>query len=447
MSAPAASIQPLVQVLVRARYAFGLLLLVTILSLTWHRIGMEQVVELAGGRYPLRVEDDRTVGGASRGALERRDHTFVVRCRLVKKIDHPYCKLSIDVAPGLAGIDMSTADQLNIDLGYEGPGIGRLSLTLINAEAGLTRPDRWETYKVNQIDALDVPADGKLVMPFKWLSVPPWWKDLARPPMEHSYVRVDNVVRVELVAGGWAAEGEHQIEVKSIRMHSKWISQNTLLMCLVGMWILGAVGWLTAAAITLSRQLRESDAALALLGEVNSALELEARELADQAHTDPLTGALNRQGLRAALMGSTALLADPMSVIFIDIDHFKSINDTHGHDVGDEVLRAFSQVVGSGIRSADSLVRWGGEEFLIVCPLTDARQAVVLAETLRLSLHRHAWPAGLQVTASFGVARHQRGEEIGAVIKHADQQLYRAKASGRDRVCVHGLPASLAAAA
>lgn len=447
MSAPAASIQPLVQVLARARYAFGLLLLVTILSLTWHRHGMERVVELAGGRFVMQVEDDRATGGASKGALGRQEGLPVMRCQLVKKSDYPYCKLSIDLTSDLTGIDMSTADQLNIDLGYQGPGIGRLSISLINAEEGLTTKERWETYKVNQIDGLDVPPDGKLVMPFRWLSVPPWWKDLARPPLEHSFVRVDNVVRVELVAGGWAAAGEHAVTIKSIRLHSKWISQNTLLMCLVGMWILGAVGWLTATALTLSRQLRASDAALALLGEVNSALELEARELADQAQTDPLTGVLNRQGLRAALMGNTALMADPMSVIFIDIDHFKSVNDTHGHDMGDQVLRAFAQVIGSGIRSADRLVRWGGEEFLIVCPLTDAQQAVVLAETLRQALHRQAWPGGLRVTASFGVARHHRGEEIGAVIKHADQQLYRAKASGRDRVCAHGQPAPLATAA
>jgi diguanylate cyclase (GGDEF)-like protein len=147
---------------------------------------------------------------------------------------------------------------------------------------------------------------------------------------------------------------------------------------------------------------------------------------------------LNRQGLRAALMSTSTLMADPMSVIFIDIDHFKSINDGYGHGVGDEVLRKFANVVASGIRSSDQLVRWGGEEFFIVCPMTHVNQAIVVAENLRRTLHEHTWPASLRVTASFGVAQHQSGEEIGTVIKHADKELYNAKSSGRDRVHAYG---------
>ena len=163
--------------------------------------------------------------------------------------------------------------------------------------------------------------------------------------------------------------------------------------------------------------------------------ELEAKELAGQAYTDPLTGVLNRQGLRAELMSTSTLLTPPMSVIFADIDHFKSINDRHGHDIGDEVLRRFASLIASNIRSSDRLVRWGGEEFLIVCPLTDVEQAARLGEQLRTTLHRLSWPMGLQVTASFGIAQHRHDSEINTVIKEADEQLYQAKARGRNQVC------------
>lgn len=172
-----------------------------------------------------------------------------------------------------------------------------------------------------------------------------------------------------------------------------------------------------------------------MLAEVNTALELEAKELAGQAYTDPLTGVLNRQGLRAELMSNSTLLAPPMSVIFTDIDRFKTINDRHGHDTGDDVLRRFAGLIASNIRSSDRLVRWGGEEFLIVCPLTDVRQAAHLGNQLRAALHMQSWPAGLQVTASFGIAQHRDGSEINTVIKEADEQLYRAKQQGRDQVC------------
>jgi diguanylate cyclase (GGDEF)-like protein len=91
-------------------------------------------------------------------------------------------------------------------------------------------------------------------------------------------------------------------------------------------------------------------------------------------------------------------------------------------------------------------VRWGGEEFLIVCPMTNVFQGRILAENLRKTLHQQVWPAGLHVTASFGVAQHRERDEVGVVIKHADEELYRAKQGGRDRVCAH-IPGDMIASA
>jgi diguanylate cyclase (GGDEF)-like protein len=260
---------------------------------------------------------------------------------------------------------------------------------------------------------------------------------MTKPSLEHSAVNVDNVARAELMINGGAKEGEHVFTLHALRLHGKMISRDTLLMWIVAAWVSCAVGWLAILTLSLRTQLADSRAAVALLRTVNKALELEARDLAGQAHIDPLTGVLNRQGLRAALMSTSSLLADPMAVVFIDIDHFKSINDTHGHDVGDDVLRKFANVIASGIRSSDRLVRWGGEEFLIVCPMTNVFQGRILAENLRSALHQQAWPVGLRVTASFGVAQHHERDEVGVVIKHADEELYRAKQAGRDRVCAH----------
>jgi diguanylate cyclase (GGDEF)-like protein len=204
------------------------------------------------------------------------------------------------------------------------------------------------------------------------------------------------------------------------------------------MWIFSALAGLGLTALSLRSQLEESVAERALLANINGALKLEARELVGQAHRDSLTGVLNRQGLRAELMSISSLLADPMSVIFVDLDYFKRVNDNHGHDAGDNVLRTFANVVGSGIRQSDRLVRWGGEEFLIVCPLTNAQQAAVLAESLRQALHKATWPLGMKLTASFGIAQLQKDADMSVVIKHADEALYNAKGAGRDRVTVYG---------
>ena len=174
------------------------------------------------------------------------------------------------------------------------------------------------------------------------------------------------------------------------------------------------------------------------LTQINSALELETRELAGQVYHDSLTGALNREGLRDALINKWQYRGphnDQMAVVFIDLDHFKRVNDTHGHATGDEVLRAFAMSVQRGIRSSDKLVRWGGEEFLIVCLGTGRAEAQGLADKLRVAMQFQIWPCGLQMTASFGVTALQLGEDIGEAIKRADGALYEAKASGRN--CVH----------
>jgi diguanylate cyclase (GGDEF)-like protein len=174
-----------------------------------------------------------------------------------------------------------------------------------------------------------------------------------------------------------------------------------------------------------------------LLAAINKALQLEARDLANQAHTDPLTGALNRQGLREVLMRRLHVAergGEEMAVVFMDLDHFKRINDQYGHDAGDEVLKRFATVIRGEVRSSDKLVRWGGEEFLLLCPETDVAHAVTMLEKLRTALAGQAWPHGLRVTSSFGVTSLKPDEDIGAAIKRADGALYLAKSNGRNRV-------------
>lgn len=430
----------------RARSAFAVLALLTAGLLLWQHYGMERVVDLTDPRFGMYINDDRQSGGSSGGSLARSGGDLRFHCRIATAIDWPYCKLSVNLEDSeRKGVDMTKFSHLSLDIDYKGAGPAKLGMSLVNFERGFTVSDRWQTYKINQVDAVGIPAGGRIVVPISWFVVAQWWREIARPPVDHSATRIDQVVRLELSTPAGVAAGEHLYVIRAIRLHGKLISQNSLLIGLVVMWVLFALSWPLAVAFALRRQLKESNSALKQLGELNRALELEAQELASQVHIDPLTGVLNRQGLRAVLIHTSSLMADPMSVIFLDIDHFKTINDRCGHDVGDEVLRLFAQAVRSGIRSSDQLVRWGGEEFLIVCPMTRIDQARLLAESLRKALHQQEWPAGLSVTASFGVAQHRHGDDIGIVIKRADQELYSAKAYGRDRVHAFGMERTPAA--
>jgi diguanylate cyclase (GGDEF)-like protein len=127
----------------------------------------------------------------------------------------------------------------------------------------------------------------------------------------------------------------------------------------------------------------------------------------------------------------------PLALIFFDIDRFKLINDEHGHETGDYVLRGATQRIKAQLRESDCLCRWGGEEFIILMPHTDLEHAAVMAEKLRLLLVAEPLTERISVTASFGVTQWQPGQGLRELVHCADQLLYRAKQLGRNRVeCV-----------
>jgi len=153
--------------------------------------------------------------------------------------------------------------------------------------------------------------------------------------------------------------------------------------------------------------------------------------------TDRLTGLANRRKLESTLQ--TELLrsrrySKEFSVILLDVDHFKKINDTYGHPVGDTVLSALAHLLASNARETDIVGRWGGEEFLIICPETSLVLVHALAERYRQQLEHHDFGPVGQVTSSFGVASSQPEDTVDLLLQRADDALYRAKESGRNRV-------------
>ncbi len=162
---------------------------------------------------------------------------------------------------------------------------------------------------------------------------------------------------------------------------------------------------------------------------------LEAR-LEDAALTDPLTGLRNRRHFEIALKEAEkrhAAADSPYSLMVIDIDHFKQLNDRHGHDAGDDVLRRVADTLRLRSRQSDCVARWGGEEFALLLPATGLGLAAALADDIRGAVAE----AGLSVdglSVSIGVGEIAQGEDAAALFRRVDAALYRAKANGRDRV-------------
>jgi len=162
--------------------------------------------------------------------------------------------------------------------------------------------------------------------------------------------------------------------------------------------------------------------------------------LTRQSREDVLTGLPNRRHFDERLAEEVARAQrhhHPLSLVLADLDHFKGINDSHGHAIGDEVLRHVAALIRRHCRAADIIARYGGEEFALLMPETPLEGAARLAEDLRVALERHAWNSiqpGLQVTMSFGVAQVVRVAEPALLVGYADDLLYLAKHNGRNRV-------------
>ena len=177
------------------------------------------------------------------------------------------------------------------------------------------------------------------------------------------------------------------------------------------------------------------------LREMTASLSARSRNLEQAALTDGLTGMQNRRYFDDALkeyLGEFRRIGKPVGLMILDLDHFKLVNDTYGHDVGDEVLRSVGKCLKNMTRYHDVVARLGGEEFAIVAPNMDLELLQRFAERMRKAIASLAIDAGtaqLNVTSSVGLALWDREESAEDFYRRADKQLYEAKLQGRNRVC------------
>jgi len=168
----------------------------------------------------------------------------------------------------------------------------------------------------------------------------------------------------------------------------------------------------------------------------NEKLSNSNKNLRQKAYTDALTGIFNRRGLLEYI--KTKLFEYKYSIVIIDIDNFKLVNDIHGHDVGDKVLKHLTKVISKKIRESDVIARWGGEEFVLLVRSSQLEIVQGIAEKLRIEIEKEKFPIVEKITASFGVSNFKKKEQtFDEVFKNADNALYQAKENGRNKVFVY----------
>ncbi len=193
---------------------------------------------------------------------------------------------------------------------------------------------------------------------------------------------------------------------------------------------------LVASSKVLSKQIKSK------LNEIRE-LRKELEGIKKTAKTDILTGLLNRRGFEEAMihiLEDANVSEHPLSIIMIDIDHFKMVNDQHGHLVGDNVLKMLSKILKDNIKGRDVASRYGGDEFIVALAKTDEKGALIVAEYFRNNLRKMNWKIkGTgesigQISISLGVAVYQKGDSLEQTIGWADNALYQSKHSGRNKI-------------
>lgn len=165
-----------------------------------------------------------------------------------------------------------------------------------------------------------------------------------------------------------------------------------------------------------------------------------AQDMSRLAITDTLTRLMNRRGITVSLIDAMAQAErydHPLAIAMVDIDHFKSVNDNHGHEAGDKVLSEVASLLSEALRMPDKVGRYGGEEFLVVLPHTTLPQAKKIAERMRTAIERFGFALGektIPVTVSLGLTQYRKGEDLEQLLSRVDEALYQAKAGGRNQV-------------
>lgn len=277
------------------------------------------------------------------------------------------------------------------------------------------------------------------------------WRIVARQPVELAFAEADDTVQLALAIGlvaalfasalAWLAARRLSVDLYALADAASGVEAGRPGSDIPAMQSSREVQQLSQSLGRMTHHLLAAREAMEEKVRLRT-LELEAanRALDLQARTDALTGLLNRRGFETQMAFAVALArrsSRPLSLITVDVDHFKRVNDTYGHEAGDEVLRRLARTLESRLRGSDVVARLGGEEFVALLPDTDLNGAQSIAHALVTAMAEQQDPVVGTITVSAGVATMRGAEDNGAaMLRRGDAALYEAKGQGRNRVCV-----------
>ena len=423
--------------LFRMNILIFVLLAATVIALTAYQKGLNDIMFLNLSDYPYIIaQTDSADGGNSAVKLIRTDSSVVVDYELREGYAYPFAGIKILLGDGRTkGLDISHYDSIFVWIKPRGEGTVRLYMR--SYDPAIYREDDETSLKFNELEFFPLEETYPAVFVPQEFRVAGWWVAQNEINVHKARVDLSNVPLIEIQTGTNAPLGYGTMEIRGLCFKGKKIAWADLVTIIVAIWFVTFLIILIIRFFDYSRERAANKKKREELEKNLKALEIEKSEYEKSSKEDPLTGCLNRAGFSSVLMREHEELVkngSPVSFVILDIDHFKDVNDTWGHNVGDEVLVNLTKLIQGKIRNTDALVRWGGEEFVILCCDTPIQNAQFLAEKLRHAIETTQLIKQQVVTCSFGIAEMVAGEDPKRLFDRADKALYASKQAGRNRV-------------
>lgn len=337
---------------------------------------------------------------------------------------------------GVNGTNLQLFDAINLDIKYRG-NAKTLRIAIRNHDPRFSTLKDSNSTKFNFMNLRTSDLAQPLKVDLNELTVADWWISQFNLPRDQTHPDFRNAITLSIDIEGDLKNSEHDIQINTIELVGNWISTERWYLIILLAWMSFGAIFTLIRLFYLQRIEQQHRAKISDLVVTNSQLRSETDKFRKLSTVDALTNAFNRHGIEQ-IIESLEIRLNPTSIIMLDIDHFKRINDRRGHDAGDRVLQKISDLIFKSTRTSDKLGRWGGEEFILICPNTSVGMAIALAEKLRIVIFDALFEPEnpIAITASFGVAAVLPNEPFADAFKRADEALYNAKGLGRNCVMV-----------
>jgi diguanylate cyclase (GGDEF)-like protein len=419
---------------------YFLIAAVSLVLVLWQYWGMNRLVELYPGNAVVSVSGDFLNGGSSVALLNVTDDGAMIQCDIKLSSTFAHCNLDISIGDGVnKGLDFSQFDHLNLWLQHTATEQDTIIVYLKNRESisdDLDPSSRNTNNKSNQHTILPTDGSSYYQLKLNQFAVPSWWILLHKSTGSAAKPNLSNVIVLSIVTGDSLDRRSVNMLLKRATITGKWLAANSLYLALAVIWAIVITLHAGFRVYQLANQLQLKRSQNTSLKELNHFLSIQKDEFEVLAKTDPLTGVSNRAGTRDLFESMQNQHERLYTLIMFDIDNFKQVNDVYGHQQGDDVLRELSNLVAPLVRDTDHFARWGGEEFIIICPDNNVKDAAAMADNLREKIAAAIFNGGLRVTCSFGVSgfQQQGKNDIKKMFATADLAMYKAKRGGRNRV-------------